>query len=343
MLLILLWPQEFKASYNSSGWYVQWRAFFCKVHFSDKGFHLWLIGYHLVKGESGDRPTDSSGEADHQKNEEFKETVATSENVSTESADFEQSDNSSENENSEAVTFSSAHVNEEHEYHKKVLDTIEPEKSEQELERDEALIHSNGEDIEAQTDLLKQEEHKKPESSSKNFYAGPIDSSEETGEYEEESEKKQGFSIQSIKEKIDEYKGLWELHKKDIKRVFRWIKRILKYSLKIIKPNRFHVSIYGGLDNPAYTGRIYAWFTNTFAFLPTYEWFFVRFVPQYGAEKKWDADAEIVYRFALIQLLLIFLLILLTIPLFPALRLRKAFFRNDKTKEEADSVEAFAA
>lgn len=303
ILLLFFWPHRLEGYYSGEGWFIEWRAYFFKSYFSPNGSSHSFLKWKLKDSTEGEEEslTDELFEDPDFEPELHHTSVVSSEGDST-------------------VRLEDTKTKAANDLPKEVVRTKEKPKK----KSSPVAAPSLEERVERKVET---------------FFEQPKSVESDWNQRDEEQDKKENWlSPTFIKAKIEEWKELWQEYRKDIIKLLKWCKLFLIYSLKVIKPTICQVSLHGGFDNPADTGHFYAWFTNTFSFLPTYSWLFMHYTPHYGDDKEWTLDAKLLYKFNLLQFLAVTLLVVVTFPYFAYKRVKRKYYGEDELEVVGESA-----
>lgn len=306
VLLLFFWPHRLEGYYSGDGWFVEWRAYFFKSYFSSNGSTHSFMKWQLKDSTGGEEEQlsdelfeDPDFEPEIPKKKKATEPVKTrkkSEEKKKESKTVLVKEHAESDVESTITSESKDNV---------VSEAVDTEKS---------TVSSA---------TLEEKIEKKVET----FFEQPKSDDSDWDAWDDVKDDKEEnwLSPKFVKAKIEEWKSLWEEYRKDIIKLLKWCKLFVVYCLKVAKPTICQVSLHGGLDNPADTGQFYAWFNNTFSYLPIYSWFSMHYTPHFGDDKEWSLDAKLLYKFNLLQLLAVTVLVVVTFPYFAYKRVKRKY------------------
>ncbi|MCL2845789.1 MAG: hypothetical protein FWE23_10150 [Chitinivibrionia bacterium] len=125
---------------------------------------------------------------------------------------------------------------------------------------------------------------------------------------------------------LSSFKDLWEKEEKLVKALLKFVVKVIKLSLKILKPSKIEFNLSGGFEDPAETGWLSSVFLMINSFFEDNNCVQISFAPNF-IQKKWRYSGSVAYNFSIARLLLFVLSILFFIPY---LKIIGALWRNRK-------------
>ncbi len=153
-----------------------------------------------------------------------------------------------------------------------------------------------------------------------------------------EPEKKEEESfLKKMKHWFALAQSYWQQYHKEAKAYLRWLWRCFRYSLKILKPTYLRVDIVGACQSYVDTALLYAKVQNCVLYCPLPKVVALSFTPDY-CSPEWRCNGELLYRYSLVQLLLVLIILITTFPLYTTVMLWWHYRRKRKAGDAATAT-----